>query len=163
MQVIINLLDNAVKYSEDDTPVTISMPVNLRNYYPSMTSRNFFNSVLVSHVFKGGEDVESLSAEYQNKLKAELTPEAVEKRMLNYEKMESLFFIRMVPLLIKNPVINMVNKRVDKEVTLVLSNLGKMSVPAEVKSLVFCVFNLLPAGHCAGMLRARSANAKHSL
>ncbi len=123
-------------------PVTISMPVNLRNYYPSMTSRNFFNSVLVSHVFKGGEDVESLSAEYQNKLKAELTPEAVEKRMLNYEKMESLFFIRMVPLLIKNPVINMFNKRVDKEVTLVLSNLGKMSVPAEVKDEIisYCAY-----------------------
>ena len=123
-------------------PVTVSMPVNLRNYYPSMTSRNFFNSVLVSHVFKGGEDVESLSEEYQTKLKAELTPEAVEKRMLNYEKMESLFFIRMVPLLIKNPVINMVNKRVTKEVTLVLSNLGKMTVPAEVKDEIesYCAY-----------------------
>ena len=123
-------------------PVTVSMPVNLRNYYPSMTSRNFFNSVLVSHVFKGGEDVKSLSEEYQTKLKAELTPEAVEKRMLNYEKMESLFFIRMVPLLIKNPVINMVNKRVTKEVTLVLSNLGKMTVPAEVKDEIesYCAY-----------------------
>lgn len=114
-------------------PVTVSMPVNLRNYYPSMTSRNFFNSVLVSHIFKGGETVESLAEEYQVKLKAELTPEAVEKRMLNYEKMESLFFIRLVPLFIKNPVINMVNKRAGKEVTLVLSNLGKLSVPPEVQ------------------------------
>ncbi|MBR4580276.1 MAG: hypothetical protein IKO32_03475 [Lachnospiraceae bacterium] len=113
-------------------PVTVSMPVNLRNYYPSMTSRNFFNSVLISHVFKGGETVEELAAEYQSKLKAELTPEAVQARMLNYEKMESLFFIRLVPLFIKNPVINMVNKRAGKEVTLVLSNLGKMSVPTAV-------------------------------
>ncbi len=123
-------------------PVTISMPVNLRNYYPSMTSRNFFNSVLVSHVFKGGETVETLAEEYQTKLKAELTPQAVEARMMNYEKMESLFFIRLVPLLIKNPVINMVNKRASKEVTVVLSNLGKMSVPNEVRDEItsYCAY-----------------------
>ena len=38
-----------------DTPVTMTLPVNLRNYYPSSTSRNFFNNVTVTHVFK--EDI----------------------------------------------------------------------------------------------------------
>ena len=114
-------------------PIAVSMPVNLRNYYPSNTSRNFFNSVIVRHTFKGDETVETLSAKYQENLKAQLTPEAVEERMLNYEKMERLLFIRMVPLFIKNPIINAVNKRVDKEVTLVLSNLGKIKVPEEVQ------------------------------
>ena len=36
-------------------PITISLPVNLRNYYPSDTMRNFFNNVDVTHVFDGSE------------------------------------------------------------------------------------------------------------
>lgn len=32
---------------ERSKPIAISLPVNLRNYYPSETARNFFNSVYV--------------------------------------------------------------------------------------------------------------------
>lgn len=40
---------------QKNKPITISMPVNLRNFYPSETARNFFNSVKVSHVFTGDD------------------------------------------------------------------------------------------------------------
>ena len=33
---------------ERSKPIAISLPVNLRNYYPSETARNFFNSVYVN-------------------------------------------------------------------------------------------------------------------
>ena len=34
---------------ERKKPICISLPVNLRNYYPSETARNFFNSVCIAH------------------------------------------------------------------------------------------------------------------
>ncbi|MBR6093554.1 MAG: hypothetical protein IKP92_00845 [Lachnospiraceae bacterium] len=123
-------------------PIAISMPVNLRKYYPSDTARNFFNSVCISHVFKGDEDLEEVAKKYQKDLKAELTPEAVAERMYNFENIENLLFIRMVPLFIKNPVVNMVNRNNIAGVTAVLSNLGVFKVPEEVEDEIesYCAF-----------------------
>ena len=123
-------------------PITISMPVNLRNYYPSNTSRNFFNSVLVSHVFKNGDTLETVTEKYNKDLKEELTPESVAARMNNYEKLENLLFIRMVPLFIKNPVVNHGAKSMNRKVSAVVSNLGRMTVPEEISEYIksYCAF-----------------------
>ena len=123
-------------------PVTISMPVNLRNYYPSNTSRNFFNSVTVSSHYRADDSVEEVAQKYQEDLKEQLKPEAVEARMLNFEKIESVLFIRLVPLLIKNPVVNAVNRKITKSVTAVLSNLGIIKVPEEVSEYIesYCAY-----------------------
>lgn len=117
-------------------PVTISMPVNLRNYYPSYTSRNFFNSVSVSHTFKSADTFESVATQFQADLKNELTPEAIESRMYDYEKLERLFFIKIFPLFIKNPVVNGVTKSGIKKVSAVVSNLGILKVPEELESYI---------------------------
>ncbi|MCR5272859.1 MAG: hypothetical protein K6E13_07745 [Lachnospiraceae bacterium] len=113
-------------------PITISMPVNLRNYYPSQTIRNFFNSVYVSHVFDGTEEFKELAKEFDEKLKEELTPERIALKMNSYEKLEDLFFIRMVPLFIKNPVVAAFSKRESKSVSAIISNLGRIQVPDEI-------------------------------
>lgn len=105
-------------------PITISLPVNLRNYYPSDTSRNFFNSVQVSHVFEGNETVESLSKEFDKKLKDSLNPELVKQNMNNYQQIERNPIARVAPLFIKQPVVRFFSKRESKSVTAVLSNLG---------------------------------------
>ena len=123
-------------FIQRNRPITLSMPVNLRNFYPSLTSRNFFNSVYVGHEFKGDETLFELAKEFDAKLKSELTPEMIGKRMNNYEKIESLLFVRMVPLFIKNPVVNLFNRREDKGITAVISNLGRLNVPEEVREYI---------------------------
>ncbi|MCF0131823.1 MAG: hypothetical protein HUJ71_08825 [Pseudobutyrivibrio sp.] len=117
-------------------PVTISMPVNLRNYFESGTSRNFFNSVYVSHLFDGTETTESLAKEFDAKLKAELTPEKVAQKMFNYEKMERLIFVRLVPLLVKNPSVALGTIAERRKVTAVISNLGRIQVPEEIREYI---------------------------
>lgn len=117
-------------------PITISMPVNLRNYYPSETSRNFFNSINISHVFTGEETVESLANEYEANMKKSLEPEEVRMQMDQYQKIENLFFVRMVPLAIKQPVVKWFSKRESRNVSAVISNLGVMKLPEEMKEYV---------------------------
>jgi len=117
-------------------PVTISIPVNLRNYYPSQTSRNFFNSVYVSHVFEGNETVEELAREFDASLKQELTAERIAQRMDNYEKLEKLFFIRMVPLFIKNPVVAAFSRSEGKSVSAIISNLGRIQIPDAIRPYI---------------------------
>lgn len=111
-------------------PITVSMPVNLRNYYPSNTSRNFFNNVSVSHVFDKEITEESLAKEFDQKLKSHLTPEKIMAQMDAYEHMESVMAIKAVPLVFKQPVVRYFSRAQDKKVSLVLSNLG-VQKPAE--------------------------------
>ena len=116
--------------------ITISMPVNLRNYYPSDTLRNFFNSVDVSHVFDGNETVPELAHEFNRALKEATQTEAIKKQMNRYQSIERLFFTRMVPLVIKQPVVRMFAKKEAKTVTAVLSNLGQVKIPDKMKEYV---------------------------
>jgi len=116
--------------------ITISVPVNLRNYYPSDTMRNFFNSVDVTHEFNGKESLESLALEFDQKLKEALEPEYIQKQMNRYESMERLFFTRVVPLHIKQAVIRFFAKKESKRVTAVLSNLGRIDFPDSQKQFI---------------------------
>lgn len=110
-------------------PVTISLPVNLRNFYKSSTSRNFFNSVYVSHVFTGEETLEELATEFNKQLREEIKPEKIKARMDHFQKLERFMLVRMVPLAIKNPVVGFFSKMEQKSVSATLSNVGKIYVP----------------------------------
>lgn len=134
--------------------VTISVPVNLRNFYPSETLRNFFNSINVTHVFLGDETLESLAAEFDEQLKGQLTKEKVHQQMNNYQRLEDVFFIRMIPLFVKQPVVKYFSKRSDKQVTAVLSNMGVLKLPDEMQKYIIdysclCSHHSLYATFCS--------------
>ncbi len=131
-----------------NTPVTISIPVNLRKYYPSHTARNFFNNVNVTHVFDRDITLSDLAAEFDVSLKEQLTEESIKKQMDNYETMEYVAPVRAVPLFIKQLVVKNVTKTVDSKVSMVLSNLGVQKPPKEVENEIenyngFCSSNNL--------------------
>lgn len=117
-------------------PVTISIPVNLRNFYESDTSRNFFNSVSVSHIFAGGETVEELAVEFNQKLKESLNPETVRRQMVNYQRIERILLLRMVPLFLKQPVVRHFAKKDAKNVSAVISNIGAIKVKKELEPYI---------------------------
>lgn len=115
------------------TPVTVSLPVNLRNYYPSQTARNFFNNVNVTHVFDSEITFEELAAEFDASLKSQLTEENIKKQMDRFETMEYVAPVRAVPLFIKQLVVRYGTRITDGKVSLVLSNLGVQTPPDELK------------------------------
>ncbi len=117
-------------------PVTISIPVNLRKYFPSDTLRNFFNNVDVSHVFTGDETLESLARDFDASLKASLTNEKITEQMNRYQKIEQFFITRMVPLFIKQPVVRLFSRKETGTVTAILSNLGRIEMPAETLTYI---------------------------
>ena len=110
-------------------PVTISLPVNLRNYYPSKTARNFFNSVNVTHVFDHEISVEELATEFDVSLKSQLTEENVKKQMDSFETMEYVAPVRVVPLFVKQLVVRHFTKKASKKVSMTFSNMGVQKPP----------------------------------
>ena len=100
---------------ERKKPICISLPVNLRNYYPSETARNFFNSVCIAHTLK---------------------PENIRAQMDAYEKLEHIPGIRPVPLVIKNAAVKFFTKLEDRHVSAVVSNMGRVSIPEGMKPYI---------------------------
>lgn len=129
-------------------PVTISLPVNLRNYYPSHTARNFFNNVDITHIFASDITLEELAAEFDVSLKSQLSEENIKKQMNDFETMEYVAPVRAVPLFIKQLTVRRFTKMSEKKVSMVFSNLGVRIPPEEIRDQIenysaFCSSNNL--------------------
>lgn len=135
-------------------PVTITMPVNLRNYYPSKTSRNFFNNISISHVFSGNETEEELALIYDKKMKEGLLPDVIKGQMNSLQKFEKDAYIRVVPRAIKQFVIKQITRADTKKTSAVISNLGVVRFPEEMAKYVehysaFCSYDELFTTVCS--------------
>ncbi|MCR5743273.1 MAG: hypothetical protein K6F92_06075 [Lachnospiraceae bacterium] len=117
-------------------PITVTLPVNLRNYYPSNTVRNFFTNVNVTHTFDSAITVDELAVEFDRSLKSQLTQENVKKVMDGFETIEYVAPVRPVPLFIKQLAIRHATKVADKNVSVILSNLGVQKPPAEMAKYI---------------------------
>ena len=117
-------------------PITVSIPVNLRQIFPSETSRNFFNSINVRFTYDPEATVESIAKSFDEQLKEGMKPELIAQQMDAYEKIERYFFIRMVPLAIKQPVVRRFSKLENRRISFVLSNLGRLKVDERIDPFV---------------------------
>ena len=134
-------------------PITVSIPVNLRNYYSSETSRNFFNSVYLYHVFSGDEKTDELAFLLDKQLRSNISPENIRLQMNHYQRLEHIPLLRIVPLVLKQPVIRFFTKKEAKNVSAVISNLGIMKMPEEMQEYIkdyaiYCSHNELYISMC---------------
>lgn len=117
-------------------PISINVPVNLRNYYPSDSIRNFFNNISLTHTAAQGDSLKSVAAELDATLKENLTPEMVKAHMNYYLGLQKNVAARAVPLFMKSPGLKFFTKLDDKHTSAVLSNLGAIKLPDEVAKYV---------------------------
>ncbi len=125
-------IHNGMPPMKRKVPVTITLPVNLRNYYPSQTSRNFFNNVYVTHIFDKEISFEELAREFDVTLKSQLTEDKIKKQMERFETMEYVAPVRAVPLFIKQLVVRSGSRLSDRKASMVFSNLGVLNPPEKV-------------------------------
>ena len=121
---------------ERSKPIAISLPVNLRNYYPSETARNFFNSVYVILTLTEQDTMQTVAAAFDAQLKEALTPENIKAQMDEYEKLEHIPGIRPVPLVVKNLTVKFFTVLEKKHVTAVISNMGRITLPDAMKPYI---------------------------
>ena len=117
------------------SPVKISVPVNMRNFFPSKTLRNFSFFINPGIDPKYGtyafDEVVSLTHHYMRYF---LNGKFLAAGIATNVASERNPFIRACPLFLKNLIINGVFKRVGETgVTATLTNLGAFSLPAEMR------------------------------
>lgn len=115
-------------------PVKLSMPVNLRRYYPSGTLRNFssyFNASI--NPTYGHYTLEDIVEQVRHFAALEGAEQMINARMSTNVAAEKNALLRAVPLLIKTPVLKMMYALTgERFFTTTLSNLGDLRLPEEM-------------------------------
>ena len=115
---------------EKRRPVVISVPVNLRRYFPSSTTRNFYGAIQVRFdPEKYDGTLESILQEISRTFKENLTEEKVFQTMNSYAALEHNYAVKMIPLFLKYWGIRGYNNLIKTGVTTSVSNLGNVEIP----------------------------------
>ena len=107
-----------------------SVPVNLRQFFPSTSARNFFATIRVEHTYGRGEDTPGAVARaLQDSFSAEATPEALERKLHRLLRIERLPLARIVPRPLKDMLLSLINHLNNRGLTVAISNLGRVTLP----------------------------------
>lgn len=117
--------------------VAASVPVNLRQFFPSVSPRNFFATVRVAHTYgHGPDDIASVGRQLEQQFRPQATPEALEKKLRRFARFERSPMLRIVPRPLKDVVLNVVNRVNNRGLSVSVSNLGRVTLPEPVDSHV---------------------------
>ncbi len=129
--VLMSILDE-LDLTKKNPPIVITVPVNLRQFFPSNTTRNFFGVINVSYdAAEYDGRIETLLPVVEEAFERQLEKEAITNTMNSYSKLVHNWAIKLVPLFIKDLVIEQYYIRTQRGVTTNLSNVGKIPMPEE--------------------------------
>lgn len=110
--------------------IVLMVPVNLRQFFSSASLLNFFGWIEPGYRFtQTGYDFQDILKTVSEYFKEELTTENVSRHMSLYMKLERNPVLRLAPLEIKTPVMQVANLLAQQDTTAILSNLGVISMP----------------------------------
>lgn len=118
-------------------PVSISVPVNLRQYFPSESARNFFGIISITYPFATrSSDLEDVIAYVDKFFRENLIPEKLAQHMNALAALEHNLVARIIPLSVKDWGMWVAYRYSTKTETAALSNIGKVSMPEALQAYI---------------------------
>ncbi len=118
--------------SQKNYCVRISVPVNLRQFYPSNSARNFFYTAKISYPFTKDYNFKDLCKSLKEQLIEQTRIEYIEKKVNKLVQSENIPIGRVLLRPIKDFFLRQINRLNNRELTLSMSNLGKLEIPQEI-------------------------------
>lgn len=135
--IFLTAIHQEMSLLDERKPVVLKIPVNLRQYFPSSTARNFFGMIAVSYHFeKKGHQFSDLIDSIDQQLHEKLTKENLAQRMNSMSYLEHNPLLRIAPLPLKDLVLGIAKKINAAGETAVLSNVGRIQMPEELKPYI---------------------------
>lgn len=126
------IYEEYVNHQGDKRPVVINLPVNLRSFFDSTTTSNFFAITPVKFLFNGEQHTFSeVLAFVSRQMDETLTKEHMEEIISYNVSNEKKWYLRMAPLPLKWLALQFVFRRSSRACTTTLSNLGIIRVADE--------------------------------
>ena len=118
-------------------PAVIKVPVDLRNYFPSVSARNFFSIINVGYDFSvQSHELEDIIQGVAASFKEELTEENLSRRLNALMAIEQNMFARIAPLTVKDVCMRAAYRFDASGVTATLSNVGRITMPAALEPYI---------------------------
>lgn len=133
--VLIKSIGESMDVKDRRKPIVIAVPVNLRNYYPSYTVRNFFSAVNISFKYNGEDLIQIISA-VKEEFNKNLENNNIKNKMNNMAILEDIFILRLIPIFLKNLVLRWAYKFTDYYQTMTLSNIGIIKMPEDYQEYI---------------------------
>lgn len=144
----IQAIIDAMTLMDKKKPIVVSVPVNLRQFFNSETARNFFGVInIVYYPSQYDGTIDSVISVVKQEYEKQLKEESIEQTMNTFASWEHNIAVKMVPVWVKDVVIDYFNRRAKKGVTTTLSNLGRIELPPEAAPYVdrFSAFMAAPS------------------
>lgn len=125
-------IHDTMTLQEAKRPVVISVPVNLRRFFPSESARNFFSVIACEYDFsQGAGTFEDVLRRVHRSFSDQLTIDRLEPRLNRLSSLEHGLLTKLVPLVIKDLILKLFYWLSDRETTAAFSNLGRITMPPE--------------------------------
>ena len=122
--------------NQQKRPVTLMIPVNLRNYFPSQSMTNFFGWIEVGYTFSDTTTFEEVLADVKRQFEQELEKDKIAMHMNDYVRIEKNIVVRAVPLEIKKYFLMIGANLGSRSITAVYSNIGIIRLPEEYREYI---------------------------
>ena len=111
-------------------PIKACIPVNLKKYFPSNTISNFFSYITVEADMKKDtlDTFEKILEFVKKDFAKKLTPEEIQKTMSGNVKLGTNPFIKVIPLVLKKPIVRLSYLEIRKYTTTTFSNIGRIGI-----------------------------------
>ena len=138
VECIIRIQNRHVPDKRRQKPVKICIPVNLRRMFGSRSLRNFALYINPGIDPKMGDyTLEEILRSFHHQLGMELDPKQMAARITANVKLERSWFVRLMPLFLKNIVMKIVFHLVgERKSCITISNLGRVELPEAMKPYV---------------------------
>jgi hypothetical protein len=131
--LLIRSIHEGMTVRDEDRPVSIAVPVDLRKYFTTATARNFFSVINASHNFSiRGKSFEAVLEQVKISFKEQLAPEKIQERLNRLLSLEHALYIKMVPLVIKASALKRAAWKAARGDSAAFSNIGKITMPPEM-------------------------------
>ena len=118
-------------------PIQVSIPVNLRPFYDSTTTMNFFSVIAVGfRIERSDYTFEEMLEMTKSQFKVQLTKENFSGKIAFNVATGKNIFVRFLPLFLKNLFVKVGYLRSAKANSISLSNLGRIEVPDIYKKYI---------------------------
>lgn len=131
--LVIRAIGGQIPARERGKPVTLAVPINLRNHFHSASARNFFGVMDVVYDFsKGGGALEDIICSVQKQFDVGLTPAEMQYRVNQYIALIRNPISRGAPLPLKDMAMRAGYRMNSKLETSAVSNVGIVKMPPQL-------------------------------
>lgn len=117
--------------------MTASIPVNLRQLFPSASARNFFATIRVEHDYRDADNsVTAVARDLDAQFRPAATREALHRKLHKLIRFERMPLLRIVPSILKDVILRSINRGNNQALTVAVSNLGRVVLPEPAESHV---------------------------